>query len=497
MTMVRKTLCIALCLVALGCDQPAPKPPTVTSSAAASASSTAPSAAPSSSAEESAPAGPLTKVDPWSLNRLRDGRDMDSYALQWRPRGRMISRATEAGVDLIDLDATPLRGRRLCENSTIELFWHPEGSKLTTRDCGKGGVELWSSNTGKLIANWDNFYPHSSFSHDGSVMLITTGNFVWRWLDGKTHAEVGVHDPQTAATGSSYPYWSPTGNIAVMVTDGGGITVVSGKTGKGIRDIRIDGGSGSEPKVAWHPSGTMFAVTGGHYTSIFDSKGTKIFESQQPELEAVADRWPHDIQYGNGGKTLYLLRNAELLAFGETGKNERALARGAAAMSASPDSEAVIYQTHDGLYLIAPSSTESRLLQETEGAEAPRIVWLPGGERVAIYDAGRISFHDVDSPKRAEVAVSKEVAGVALSLDGKVLAVGGRGLELVRVTDRAKLHVELDAANAGPARTIAYTSSGHFEGDAKLATSHLSALKKQTTPRPKLIADFFAGARIP
>ena len=418
-------------------------------------------------------------------------------AVHWRPKSRSLLVEHKGGLELVDLNTTPPKAQRLCEGTRLEPLWDP-GGKVLHAACD-GPDPIWKPDATKS-KDWGGFVmPHSSLSPDGSVLLISTAALAWFWIDTTTSELITTTAPRTPGlTGGSYPYWSPDGTRVLIVQDGGALTMMSGKTWKVRRDLKVSVNLPTvEPEAAWHPKGTSVAVVSDYLTVIFDKTGRQLFIDAEKDPENADTDGPSAIQYGNDGKTLVALRQRRLQSMKERGRGAKVLGDGVVAMAATLASDQVLFQDDRGVHAIQSDGSNERELLKLERAaddDPARLLWLPDGKTAVVVHDGSLWVLDSGGAKtKIQAKITPGLWHVALSPDGAFLALAGERVQVARLKDGTVLTVYSRAAAAGPSKALFFTDDGRFAGDSALAQEFISPEKRAKAPAASLVKEFFAS----
>jgi WD40 repeat protein len=400
----------------------------------------------------------------------RDCADARGERMEWSPDGATLALAGCTEGLLWDAKTASLRKSRVYSGGDEYIAWRPDGSRVASAygpSMYRGGSRLrvWDPGNAGLVVSHeprDESIVGLAWSPDGALLA-----------SGATRRVVTQDEEYSLRPIGDVHVWDPrTGEVRWNLDPSPGVLTV----------------------VRWSPDGTTVAGGGRRGFGEDDDPPTVwLWDARTGALRATLE----DLDEAAHGEV-------DLLAWSPDGSN----------VASSGDGDVRVWDAREG-------KLRATLKTEFEGCIA--LAWSPDGATLAaaspdatvrLWDARSFALlHTATAPlvpQREEASsVSRVIANpyaIAWSSDGRVLAVAGETVKLLRVRDGATLWLDR-AGPPGHELPLCYTDSGQFDGDpitwaalrfrsgTDLRNAHLVAARDlaERFHRANLLADFLSG----
>ena len=418
-----------------------------------------------------------------------------------------ISPTAQARYSLLESLAQPMRGTLAAQSGVVTaVAYSPDGKTLAAGYSG-GTIRLWDTASHRLIstASWGGAALALAFTGGGKTLEVAGPAVVGAW-DLTNHAEVAAQ-PLAGAIGDPSVAFSPDGTTLATGGDDGNIRLWNVATQQEIgapmsSDLRpveavafspdgaTLGAASSDGTVQlWNvatqqEAGTTMTAGSAAVSALAFSPGGKFLaaggEDGNVRLWNVATQTQGGATMATGAPVAALSFNAsgttlasaeadggtELWAFATQEQTGAALAaQGAARVSAlafSPSASVLATGAGNGTIELwnpagfhqssAPIVTGTSASPAAAGGQPPAV--LSGGDILAVSDGrGTVRLWNALTrrPLGPPIVSPHAVTGLALSRDGKVLAVAAGGLQLWSTATGQRIGETLPAADAaGP-----------------------------------------------
>jgi RNA polymerase sigma factor (sigma-70 family) len=476
--------------------------------------------------------GPLDKVVYWSLAFTPDGKGL-------------LTRKLAGDAALWDV-ATAKELRRFPGGGGGGGLFSPDGRIIAVpvlaRTGSRSAIVFWEPSTGKELGRLENDWGSLAFSPDGQTLAVSHSTAVrlyrvltWKELhrfeftesisritfspDGRTLATAGrdqlVRLWEVATGKERLPLSGHPTAVSVMAVSPDGRTVASASTGDfpirlwepstgkelhalpghGKPDQKASGVAPGTYALAFSPDGRTLASVGGDRTTRLWKVATGREERQLPFSGA-------GLAFSPDGRTLVVGEFGKLhLVDLATAKEVRQL-DGCPPVAFSPDGRGLFSRGRDHRVLQLWQTDTGRKLWESQ-QQGGVVGWDRENERLALSADGRsravghetedraawaVSLWDVAAQrKRGEVPVAGKFSAVALSPDGRTLAVGeDQGIHLwetVSGKERGWLR-----GHRGEVRCLAFTADGRSlisaSADTTLLVWDMTRSSRERRPLP-------------
>jgi WD40 repeat protein len=429
-----------------------------------------------------------------------------------------LSSTAQARYSLLESLAQPVRGVLAARSGVVTaLAYGPGGTTLAAGYSG-GAIRLWNVASHRVISatTWSGSAPVSlAFTSGGKVLDVAGPEAIGSW-DLTSQARIGAR-PLAGLTGGSAVAFSPDGKLVVTGGADGNVRVWNTGTGQ---EIGAPMSSDDKPvdAVAFSPSGTLIAAASADgNVQLWDATSQQVAGSALvpagPPVQALAFSpdgkllatgaqdgtvrlWDTitgnqagatmatgdavgALAFGNGGAALATTESdgaTELWRVSTQAETGAALttqgSAGVSALAFSPSTDTLATGNGNGaIRLWDPAGfhqTSAPLAVGPAGspagaAHAPAAL-SANGAVVAVSDGhGTVRVWDVATGRRigGPLPAYRDVTGLAVSPDGKTLAVAGTGVRLFATATGQPIGTALPASGgSGTYGSVAFSPDG-------------------------------------
>src|SRR5580704_4587095 len=373
-----------------------------------------------------------------------------------------IAPTAQARYSLVESLAQPVRGTLAAQSGVVTAVAYSPGGKTLAASYRDGAIRLWDIASRRLIstASWGGAALALAFTGGGKTLEVAGPAAVGIW-DLTNQATIAAR-PLASVTGGSSVAFSPDGTTLATGGDDGNVRLWDTATQQ---EIGAPMSSDLKPveAVAFSPDGTTLAAAGSDGTVQLWNVATQ----RQAGATMATGAPVAALSFNAAGTTLATAESdgaTELWAFATQQQTGAALAaQGAGSVSALAFSpSASVLATGDGNGTVelwnpvgfhqssAPIATGTPESPAAAGGHPP--VVLSRGDILAVSDShGRVRLWNALTrrPIGPPIASRHAVTGLALSPDGKILAVAADGLQLWSTATGQRIGGTLPATDAG------------------------------------------------
>jgi WD40 repeat protein len=397
-------------------------------------------------------------------------------ALAYSPDGNMMAAGYSGGaIRLWDLASHRTVSATTWGATPLALAFTSGGKQLEA--AGAGAVGSWNLTSQARITTRPLASPAQgsavAFSPDGGTVATGGADGNIRLWDTATGKEVGAPMSSDVSPVDAVAF-SPGGTLMAAASTDGNVQLWDTATGQVAGPALIPNGAAVDT-LAFSPDGKLLATGGRDGTArVWDVTSG----SQAGATMATGDT-VSGLAFGSGGTTLATAESdgaTELWNVATQTQTGAALTMpGSAAVSAlafSPAADALATGNGDGSIQLwdaagfhQPSAPLPVGPVGPAAAAAGRspAAFSAGGDLLATSDGhGIIRIWDVASRRLAGAPLSsyRTVTGLALSPDGKTLAVAGSGVQLWQTATGQRIGTALPASGSGRYRAVAFSPDG-------------------------------------
>ena len=397
-------------------------------------------------------------------------------ALAYSPGGTTLAAGYSDGtIRLWDLASHRAIGAAKFGATPLALAFTAGGKLL--RVAGAGAVGTWDLASQARIAT----RPLASsaqggavaFSGDGRTLATGGADGVIRLWDAATGQEIGAPMSSDASPVGAVTF-SPDGMLVAVASTDGDVQLWATASQQVAGPALIPNGAQVDA-LAFNPDGKLLA-TGDHDGTVrlWDVSAASQVGATMASGDAVSA-----LGFGDGGATLATAEGdgatelwdvttqaqtgSALTAQGVVGVSSLAFSPGADALATGNGDGSIRLWSPAGFHQGSAPLAAGPISPTPAAAGRPPAVFSAGGGLLAASDGhGIVRLWDVTTRRLASAPLSGNgtVTGLAISPDGKTLAVAGRGVQLWQTATGQRIGTALPAASGGRYRAVAFSSDG-------------------------------------